>query len=410
MILTSICAPALIYIGFSLIQIFIDIYNNSINEAFLKFIFMLVFTLIINILCDLGYVIIAWIVVLIPIIMMTIISTLLLQVFGLDPKNKQLQSRTQNARDLSGDYVELSASEKLNQQKYAYYYDKYEKENRIDRDQLRYKFYDDIDKTYKLPFNSQSIYDLSNNPKKFFIADKILNYFGEYSFIRYMNNSQLYHTIFSSSIMNNNTLFNNYIATRQTAMGVTDPYVTLSITNPNTNPNTINNPNKYTSYNNKYSTVYKVDGYDLFKRNKYDAVKRELESKNPRVSAVEIEATIEAMWKKLSAAEQNAWNTSTDASKTSEYALKYDHKDLTSYGTNSTSNVISSVNKYANNRPCPVNETPITYKAKTGLVCYELCPPGRVRNAAGDCTTIATYSSTTPATSATTTTTTTSTS
>lgn len=412
MFLSSICAPALIYIGFSLIQIFIDIYSNKINEAFLKFIFMLVFTLIINILCDLGYVVIAWIVVLIPIIMMTIISTLLLQVFGLDPKNKQIKSRTQNARDLSGDYLELTASEKLNQQKYAYYYDKYEKEKRIDRDQLRYKFYDDIDKAYKLPFNSESIYDLSNNPKKFFIADKILNYFGEYSFIRYMNNSQLYHTIFSNSIMNNNSLYNNYISTRQSAMGVTDPYVTLSITNPNpiTNINTINNPNKYTSYNNKYSTVYKVDGYDLFKRNKYDAVKRELESKNPRVSALEIEATIEAMWKKLSAAEQNAWNTSNDASKTSEYALKYDHKDLTSYGTNSTSNVISSVNKYANNRPCPVNETPITYKSKTGLVCYELCPPGRVRNAAGDCTTTANYSSTTPTKSTTTTITTTSTS
>ena len=402
MILTSICAPALIYIGFSLIQIFIDIYNNSINEAFLKFIFMLVFTLIINILCDLGYVIIAWIIVFIPIIMMTIISTLLLQVFGLDPKNKQIKSRTQNARDLSGEYLELTASEKLNQQKYAYYYDKYEKENRIDRDQLRYKFYDDIDKTYKLPFNSDSIYDLSNNPKKFFIADKILNYFGEYSFIRYMNNSQLYHNIFSNSLMNNNSLFNNYINTRQSAMGVTDPYV--KITTPNTNPNTINNPNKYTSYNNKYSSVYKVDGYDLFKRNKYDAVKRELESKNPRVTTIEIEATIEAMWKRLSAAEQNAWNTSNDASKTTEYALKYDHKDLTSYGTNSTSNIISSVNKYANNRPCPVNETPITYKAKTGLVCYELCPPGRVRNAAGDCTTIATYSSTTPTTSTTSTT------
>lgn len=389
MILTSICAPALIYIGFSLIQIFIDIYNNSINEAFLKFIFMLVFTLIINILCDLGYVVIAWIVVLIPIIMMTIISTLLLQVFGLDPKNKQIQSRTQNARDLSGEYLELTATEKLNQQKYAYYYDKYEKENRIDRDQLRYKFYDDIDKTYKLPFNSESIYDLSNNPKKFFIADKILNYFGEYSFIRYMNNSQLYHNIFSNSLMNNNSLFNNYINTRQSAMGVTDPYV--KITTPNTNPNTVNNPNKYTSYNNKYSTVYKVDGYDLFKRNKYAAVKRELESKNPRVSNVEIDATIEAMWKKLSAAEQNAWNTSKDAAKNTDYSLKYNHKDLTSYGTNSTSNVVSSLSKYANDRPCPVNETPPTYKAKTGLDCYEICPPGRVRNAAGDCATLNTY-------------------
>ena len=31
MILTSICAPALIYIGFSLIQIFIDIYKLTRN-------------------------------------------------------------------------------------------------------------------------------------------------------------------------------------------------------------------------------------------------------------------------------------------------------------------------------------------------------------------------------------------
>jgi hypothetical protein len=132
MFLSSICAPALIYIGFSLIQIFIDIYNNSINDAFLKFIFMLVFTLIINILCDLGFVVIAWIIVFIPIIMMTIISTLLLQVFGLDPKNKQISSQTNNARDISSNNLELSGTELLNQQKYAYYYDQYEKEKRID--------------------------------------------------------------------------------------------------------------------------------------------------------------------------------------------------------------------------------------------------------------------------------------
>ena len=120
MFLSSICAPALIYIGFSLIQIFIDIYSNKINEAFLKFIFMLVFTLIINILCDLGFVVIAWILVFIPIIMMTIISTLLLQVFGLDPDAKDLRSNTRNARDSSNNDIELTDNELLNQQKYAY--------------------------------------------------------------------------------------------------------------------------------------------------------------------------------------------------------------------------------------------------------------------------------------------------
>ena len=132
MFLSSICAPALIYIGFSLIQIFIDIYSNKINEAFLKFIFMLIFTLIINILCDLGFVVIAWIIVFIPIIMMTIISTLLLQVFGLDPKSKDLRSNIRNASDSSNNDIELTDNELLNQQKYAYEYDQYKNEERIE--------------------------------------------------------------------------------------------------------------------------------------------------------------------------------------------------------------------------------------------------------------------------------------
>ena len=391
MILSSICAPALIYIGFSLIQIFIDIYNNSINDAFLKFIFMLVFTLIINILCDLGFVVIAWIIVFIPIIMMTIISTLLLQVFGLDPKNKQISSRTQNARDLSANSLELRGAELLNQQKYAYYYDKYEKENRIDRDKLRHKLYDNIDEVYKLPLNSESIYDLSNNPRKYFIADKIINYFSEYLFAKQVNNSQLYHTIFSNSLLNDNMLYNEYINTRMGTGMSSDNLLAPSVSiyrNNNINLNTINNPNRYKSYTDAYKNDYKANGYDLFKRAKYDTVKKDLQTTKPLVTSAEINIKIEDMWNKLSASDQNVWNNSKDAQKNTEYALKYNDKDLTSYGTGTTSHIVSSLSKYADDRPCPINETPITYKIKTGLVCYEICPPGKVRNASGICTSV----------------------
>ena len=55
MILSYNCAPTLIFIGFSLIQIFIDIYKGVINDAFIKFIVMVIFSVILNILCDLGY-------------------------------------------------------------------------------------------------------------------------------------------------------------------------------------------------------------------------------------------------------------------------------------------------------------------------------------------------------------------
>ena len=388
MFLLNICAPALIYIGFSLIQIFIDIYNTNINEAFLKFIFMIVFTLIINILCVLGYVVIAWIIVFIPIIMMTIISTLLLHVFGLDPKNKDISSRTTNN-------IELTGTELLNQQKYAYYYDQYEKENRIDRDELRHNLYDNIDEVYNLPITVSPEYDLSKNPTKYFIVDKVLNYFSEFSFARQVANSQLYHSIFSNSLVADNMLFNDYISSRPSSINYGLPSISISGINTNiTNVNNPNNPNKYKSYSSKYNNEYKVDGYDLFNRSKYESVERDLKTRDPQTTSVQINAAIESMWSKLSAADQNAWNNSTGSESTTDYRLKYNVKDLTSYDTHKTQNIISSLSNlsnYATDRPCPINETPLTYKSKTGLVCYEICPPGKVRNASGDCAPVNRY-------------------
>lgn len=355
---------------------------------------MLIFTLIINILCDLGFVVIAWIFVFIPIIMMTIISTLLLHVFGLDPKSKDLKSNIRNASDGSNNDIELKGSELLNQQKYAYEYDQYKNEERIDRDKLRHKLYDNIDEVYKLPLNSDSVYDLSNNPAKYFIVDKVLNYFSEFSFAKQLVNSQLYHTIFAKSLAQDNILYNDYISSRPSSINYALPTVSIAgITSATTSATTTKptKPNKYKSYYAKYDNEYKVDGYDLFKRNKYESVKRDLEAKDPQVTSIKINAVLEAMWNKLSAAEQNAWNNSSDAGKTTDYKLKYDDTDLTSYDTHKAENIISSLSKYAEDRPCPINETPLTYKSKTGLVCYEICPPGKIRNAAGVCAPVNKY-------------------
>lgn len=83
--LGSLCPPALVYLGFSLVQIIIDIIKNMYNTALLKFIVMLVFTLILNILCSSGFTMAAWIIVFVPFILMTIIIGLLLYVLGLSP-------------------------------------------------------------------------------------------------------------------------------------------------------------------------------------------------------------------------------------------------------------------------------------------------------------------------------------
>tara|TARA_Y100000287_G_C14223915_1_gene357867 strand:+ start:302 stop:721 length:420 start_codon:yes stop_codon:yes gene_type:complete len=83
--LEELCAPAILYIAFSLTQIIIDIFKEMYNTAFFKFIVMVVFSIALNILCKRGLGVISWFIVFVPFIMMTIITTMLLFVFGLSP-------------------------------------------------------------------------------------------------------------------------------------------------------------------------------------------------------------------------------------------------------------------------------------------------------------------------------------
>ena len=85
-VLINLCPPALIYIIYSITQIGIDTARGEYNTAFLKFWVAIVFTFLLNHLCQMGLGIISWIIVFIPFILMTFIVALLLLVFGLDPK------------------------------------------------------------------------------------------------------------------------------------------------------------------------------------------------------------------------------------------------------------------------------------------------------------------------------------
>jgi len=308
MFITGLCGPGLVYIGFSLIQIFIDIYNGVMNAAFLKFIIMIVFTLIINILCDLGFSVIAWILVFIPIIMMTVISTLLLQVFGLDSENNKINSK-KITTDISN--IPIPESNLLNLQ---------ESSSRIDRDDLRTKFYDTIDRQYDLSYNKKHAYDLSNNPVKYNIVNNLINYFGEYAFVRNILTSDLYNKIFSNSLVGNSDLYNKYNENRMVS-----------------NLEEINLINSFNVINNRN-----------FIRNNSDSTNNE---------------------------------------------LKYDHLNLNSYDIHKTKAYMDSLNK-DHITVCPSNETPITYKYKTGLDCYEICAPGKTKDINGVCKNINNYSNT----------------
>jgi len=81
----TLCPPALIFLVFSIIQILIDIFKAYYNQAFFKFIYMIIFTLLLNVLCKKGLGIISWFLVFIPFILMTFISIILVMVFGINP-------------------------------------------------------------------------------------------------------------------------------------------------------------------------------------------------------------------------------------------------------------------------------------------------------------------------------------
>ncbi len=92
----NLCPPAIIYLIFSITQILIDLYNGLYNTAIMKIIVSIMITLLLNILCERGLNVISWIIVFIPFILMTVIVTLLLYIFGLNSTTGSLNYTCQN--------------------------------------------------------------------------------------------------------------------------------------------------------------------------------------------------------------------------------------------------------------------------------------------------------------------------
>jgi len=95
----DLCAPALIYVAFSLTQIVIDTFKGLYNTAFFKIIVMIIITILLNALCQSGMGIISWIIVFIPFIFMSVIVAILLYVFGLDPATGKLNIECDNCNN-----------------------------------------------------------------------------------------------------------------------------------------------------------------------------------------------------------------------------------------------------------------------------------------------------------------------
>lgn len=94
----NLCPPAVIYLIFSLTQIVIDILKGLFNTAIVKVIVMIMVTFLLNILCKQGLGVVSWIIVFIPFILMTVIVTLVLYVFGLNTTTGKVECTSASER------------------------------------------------------------------------------------------------------------------------------------------------------------------------------------------------------------------------------------------------------------------------------------------------------------------------
>ena len=101
-----ICAPALIYLIFSITQVIIDTFKGLYNTALFKVIVMLMVTLLLNALCQQGLGVVSWFIVFIPFIFMTFIISILLYIFGLDAATGKLNITSEDENKEEEDEAE----------------------------------------------------------------------------------------------------------------------------------------------------------------------------------------------------------------------------------------------------------------------------------------------------------------
>lgn len=82
MIIDKLCPPAFIYAVFTFTQILIDLYYAQIDTVVTKTIALVVFSLLLNVLCEAGLGPISWVIVFVPFIFTTLITFIVITNLG----------------------------------------------------------------------------------------------------------------------------------------------------------------------------------------------------------------------------------------------------------------------------------------------------------------------------------------
>ena len=94
MAIEKLCPPAAIFLVFMVIQISVDITKGYFNSAMIKAWVGILLTILLNYLCNSGLGVVSWFFVFIPFVFMTVIISILLLAFNLNPKTGKIRTNT----------------------------------------------------------------------------------------------------------------------------------------------------------------------------------------------------------------------------------------------------------------------------------------------------------------------------
>jgi len=87
MLIDRLCSPALIYLAFSIIQLILDISQGKYRLAIAKLFVCLLFTYLLNVLCEQKLTQLSWIIISLPFLFMGYMSLLLVYALGFSDIN-----------------------------------------------------------------------------------------------------------------------------------------------------------------------------------------------------------------------------------------------------------------------------------------------------------------------------------
>lgn len=106
----NLCHPALVHLIFSIAQVVLDMAKGMFNIALVKLIITVMISLLLNYLCDNGMTIVAWFIVAVPFILMTVVTSILIYGIGVYPKKPYLELKYSNHEpevDMRREYTNL---------------------------------------------------------------------------------------------------------------------------------------------------------------------------------------------------------------------------------------------------------------------------------------------------------------